>query len=297
LSNAFSSPSDAGSVQGREKQMAENIAELIADRIEDMPPGERRAAQTLVANYPLIGLKTVADFAARAGVSAPTILRFVSRLGFQNYPDFQTHLQEELAAQLQSPLIRSAAPGSSRQEGASPIVGATIENIRETFRHVSDRQIAEIVELLANLRVRITLVGGRFTDPIARYMAAHLTIIRPNVFHLTGQESNWRDRLIDMGKRDVLLIFDIRRYQESLVRFAEKADRRGVNTILFTDQWLSPIAGFARHVIAGRTAVPSAWDSSAALFIVAETLIAATTRRLEAESARRIREMEDLRDG
>jgi DNA-binding MurR/RpiR family transcriptional regulator len=277
--------------------MAENIAELIAARIEAMPPGERRAAQTLVANYPLIGLKTVADFAAKAGVSAPTILRFVSRLGFQNYPAFQAHLQEELAARLQSPLIRSTAPALSRRAGASPVADAVIENIRETFRHVSDRQIAEMVDLLANLRMRLTLVGGRFTDPVARYAAAHLTVIRPNVFHLAGQESNWRDRLIDMGKRDVLLIFDIRRYQESLVRFAEKADRRGVHTILFTDQWLSPIAGFARHVIAGRTAVPSAWDSSAALFVVAETLVAVVTRRLEAESARRIREMEDLRDG
>jgi DNA-binding MurR/RpiR family transcriptional regulator len=279
-----------------EKEMAENIAERIADRIEAMPPGERKAAQTLVANYPLIGLKTVADFAAKAGVSAPTILRFVSRLGFQNYSDFQAHLQEELAAQLQSPLVRSTAPTSSRESGASPMVDASIENIRETFRHISARQTAEIVDLLANPRMRITLVGGRFTDPLARYMAAHLTIIRPGVFHLAGQESNWRDRLIDMGKHDILVILDIRRYQESLVRFAEKADRRGVRTILLTDQWLSPIARFARYVVAGRTAVPSAWDSSAALFVVAETLIAEVTRRLEVESARRIGEMEDLRN-
>jgi DNA-binding MurR/RpiR family transcriptional regulator len=276
--------------------MAENIAERIADRVEVMPPGERKAAQALVANYPLIGLKTVADFAVKAGVSAPTILRFVSRLGFQNYSDFQAHLQEELAAQLQSPLVRSTAPASSRESGASPMVDATVENIRETFRHISARQTAEIVDLLANPRMRITLVGGRFTDPLARYMAAHLTIIRPGVFHLTGQESNWRDRLIDMGKRDILVILDIRRYQESLVRFAEKADRRGVRIILLTDQWLSPIARFARYVVAGRTAVPSAWDSSAALFVVAETLIAEVTRRLEVESARRIGEMEDLRN-
>jgi DNA-binding MurR/RpiR family transcriptional regulator len=98
-----------------------------------------------------------------------------------------------------------------------------------------------------------------------------------------------------MGKRDVLLIFDIRRYQESLIRFAEKAHQRGVQIVLFTDQWLSPIARFARHVIAGRTAVPSAWDSSAALFVVAEALIGGVTRQLEADSARRIREMESLR--
>jgi DNA-binding MurR/RpiR family transcriptional regulator len=172
---------------------------------------------------------------------------------------------------------------------------ATLENMRETFRHLSDRQLADIAARLAERRGKTFLIGGRFTDPLARYMAAHLAIIRPNVFHLVGQESMWRDRLLDMGRRDVLLIFDIRRYQDSLIRFAEKAHQRGVQIVLFTDQWLSPIARFARHVVAGRTAVPSAWDSSAALFVVAETLIGAVTRQLEADSARRLREMESLR--
>lgn len=275
--------------------MGSSVAERIADRIGSMPAGERRAAQTLVAYYPLIGLKTVADFSAQAGVSSPTILRFVSRLGFHNYPEFQTALQEELAAQLQSPLTRSVEPLSQATRGMSPGLQATLANIRDTFRHLSDSQADDIVALLANPRAKAFLVGGRFTDAIARYMAAHLTIIRPNVFHLAGQESNWRDRLIDMGKRDVLVIFDIRRYQESLVRFAEKAHGRSVEIVLFTDQWLSPIARFARHVVAGRTSVPSAWDSSAALFVAAEAVIAGVTRRLETESAKRIREMEDLR--
>jgi DNA-binding MurR/RpiR family transcriptional regulator len=275
--------------------MGTSIAELIADRIDAMPAGERRAAQTLVANYPVIGLKTVADFSVQAGVSSPTILRFVARLGFQNYPEFQSALQDELAAQLQSPLSRTTPNSAPGHQGISPVLDATLENIRETFRHVSDKQFAEIVAQLSNQRVKTFLIGGRFTDPIARYMAAHLTIIRPNVFHLTGQESNWRDRLIDMGKRDVLVVFDIRRYQESLIRFAEKAHARGVQIVLFTDQWLSPIARLARHVIAGRTSVPSAWDSSAALFVVAEALIGEITRQLEADSARRIREMEHLR--
>lgn len=275
--------------------MASSVAERISGRMDDMPAGERRAAQTLIANYPVIGLKTVADFSQQAGVSSPTILRFVARLGFHNYSEFQAALQDELAAQLQSPLSRTSAPAAPDQGKTSPVIEATLQNIRETFRHVSDKQIHDIVALLARLRSRIFLIGGRFTDPVARYTAAHLTIIRPNVFHLTGQESMWRDRLIDMGKRDVLLVFDIRRYQESLLRLAEKAHDRGVEIVLVTDQWLSPIARFARHVIAGRTAVPSAWDSSAALFVVAEALIGEATRELEAESARRIREMEELR--
>lgn len=274
--------------------MGTSVAELMADRIGVMPASERRAAQTLIANYPLTGLKTVAEFSQQAGVSSPTILRFVSRLGFQNYSEFQSALQDELAAQLQSPLNRSENPAALTGDG-SPVVSAIVENIRETFRHISNQQVIDLAARLADRRSKTFLVGGRFTDPIARYMAAHLTIIRPNVFHLTGQESNWRDRLIDMGKRDVLIIFDIRRYQESLIRFAEKAHERGVQIVLFTDQWLSPIARFARHVIAGRTAVPSPWDSSAALFVVTEAVIGELTRQLEAESARRIREMENLR--
>jgi DNA-binding MurR/RpiR family transcriptional regulator len=274
--------------------MGTSIAELITDRMDAMPAGERRAAQTLIANYPLAGLKTVADFSHHAGVSSPTILRFVARLGFHNYSEFQATLQDELAAQLQSPLSRTGRQAAPRGDEPATLA-ATLENIRETFGHVSPRQMDEIVALLANRRASIHLIGGRFTDPIARYMAAHLSIIRPNVFHLSGQESNWRDRLIDMGRRDVLFVFDIRRYQDSLLQFAEAAHKRGIQIVLVTDQWLSPIARFARHVVAGRTAVPSAWDSSAALFVFAEALIGDLTRRMETESAKRIRELETLR--
>jgi len=48
-------------------------------------------------------------------------------------------------------------------------------------------------------------------------------------------------------------------------------------------------------VLAGRTAVPSAWDSSAALFVLAETVIREMTRRLEKDSTARIAELEKLR--
>jgi DNA-binding MurR/RpiR family transcriptional regulator len=125
------------------KIMIASIAELISDRIGSMPAGERRAAQTLIANYPLTGLKTVAEFSAAAGVSSPTILRFVARLGFQNYPEFQSALQDELAAQLQSPATRTLNP-SATGGAASPMLEATLDNMRETFRHLSDRQLADI---------------------------------------------------------------------------------------------------------------------------------------------------------
>ena len=275
--------------------MKESISERIGTAMSILPSGERKAAQALIADYPLIGLKTVAQFAAQAGVSSPTILRFVGRLGFGSYPEFQSALQIEVVEQLQSPLARSTRPALN---GSSPpIVEALVDNIRETFDHVGEAEIARAAGTLGDTRLRVHLVGGRFTDAIARYMAAHLRIIRPDVFHIDGQEAGWRDRLVDMGRKDVLVMFDIRRYQDSLMTYAEKAAARGVTVILFTDQWLSPVARVARQVLTCRTAVPSAFDSTVTMLALAEAVISHVTKDGGKAAATRMAELEQLRNG
>jgi DNA-binding MurR/RpiR family transcriptional regulator len=276
--------------------MGESISERISNAIDTLPAGEGKAAQALIAEYPLIGLKTVAEYAARAGVSSPTILRFISRLGFAGYPEFQSALQIEVVEQLQSPLIRAERrPKGNSSVTLEPFVEAVAENVHETFRHVSDADLDKLSALIGDTRLRLHLIGGRFTDPVARYMAAHLRIIRRDVFHIEGQEASWRDQLMDMGKKDVLIVFDIRRYQDSLVAFAERAAARNATVILFTDQWLSPIARVARHVVTARTAVPSAWDSSAAMLALAEAVIGRVTSRGGEAAAARIADLERLR--
>jgi DNA-binding MurR/RpiR family transcriptional regulator len=274
--------------------MDENIAQRVTARLSEMPASERKVAQTLMANYPLAGLRTVAEFSKDAGVSAPTVLRFVARIGFQSYGDFQAALKEELSAQLQSPLARSDRLTPRVDHTTSAFVQAVEENIAETFAHVSDAQIDAIAALLGDRRRPVYLVGGRFTDPIARYAAAHLRIIRPHVVHLDGQESGWRDRLLDMTRSNILVLFDIRRYQQSLLRFAEAAAKRQVTVVLFTDQWLSPISRVAKHVVAARTSVPSLWDSSAALFVLVEALLGRITENSAPASVKRIRQMERM---
>jgi DNA-binding MurR/RpiR family transcriptional regulator len=65
--------------------------------------------------------------------------------------------------------------------------------------------------------------------------------------------------------------------------------------VLITDQWLSPIARVAKQVITCRTAVPSAWDSSAALMVLVEVLAARLTAESGAQASKRIADLEALR--
>ena len=139
------------------------------------------------------------------------------------------------------------------------------------------------------------LLGGRFTDALARYLAAHLSLVRPDVRHVPSGIGVWRDRLLDIRRRDVLIVFDIRRYQDDVVAFARDAAARGAEIVLVTDQWISPLSRQAKHVLACRVAAPSRWDSSVALLAVVEALTAAATERLGEFARKRIEELERLR--
>jgi DNA-binding MurR/RpiR family transcriptional regulator len=275
-----------------------SIAEHVRASVGRLTAQERKAAQVLLTNYPAAGLAPVAEFAERAQVSAPTVLRFVAKLGFLGYPDFQRQLREELEAQLASPLAkpaRKSGPRNPRRPFIDPFAEAVVDNLQGTFRNLPEDDFSAIVELLCDRRRSVHLLGGRFTDALARYLAAHLSLVRPDVRHVPSGIGVWRDRLLDVRRRDVLIVFDIRRYQEDVIAFARGAAARGAEIVLVTDQWISPLSRQAKHVLGCRVAAPSRWDSSVVLLAIVEALTAATTERLGEFARKRIEELERLR--
>ncbi|PTW61978.1 RpiR family transcriptional regulator [Breoghania corrubedonensis] len=277
----------------------ETVAEAIRAGLHALTATEQKAARTLLAGYPVTGLETVAEFARRASVSAPTILRFVAKLGFDSYPDFQRALRAELNAQLATPLAKRDAPPQRPDSGDSAFLerfrSALADNLAQTFAHLPGGEFEATVQLLAQTRGQVYVIGGRFTDALARYLSAHLRIVRPGVVQMAGQADNWRDQLLDMSRKDLLIVFDIRRYSEDLARFSAAAAKRSVPVVLLTDQWLSPIAAHARHVLSARVAAPSNWDSSVALLGLAEALVAGTTEALWDSARPRIDALEEMR--
>jgi DNA-binding MurR/RpiR family transcriptional regulator len=188
----------------------------------------------------------------------------------------------------------SCASSSSRPL-IDPFAEASVANLQGTFRNLPEDEFSAIVEMMCDRRRSVHLIGGRFTDALARYLASHLSLVRPDVRHVPSGIGVWRDRLLDIRRRDVLIVFDIRRYQEDVVAFAQDAAGRGAEIVLVTDQWISPLSRQAKHVLACRVAAPSRWDSSVVLLAVVEALTAAATKRLGAFARKRTEELESLR--
>ncbi|MEV7180968.1 MurR/RpiR family transcriptional regulator [Kitasatospora sp. NPDC093679] len=268
------------------------LAEDIRQRLGECSPAERKVGRVLLAGWPASGFETIATLAERADVSAPTVIRFVNRLGYRGFPDFQAALRAELDERNASPLTLYTAGGygAPTEDDSVDRTGPAglLAHGREVFTSAVDRTLAEVtphdleraVQLLADPKRRITLVGGRFSHLFAQYLGLHLMQMRDEVRILPDRPVERTAQLSSLGRRDVLVVFDYRRYEEDKVTIAELVREAGGRVVLFTDTWLSPVSTQAEVVLSSQVGAPSPYDSLVPTLAVVETVVAGIVAEL-----------------
>ena len=270
------------------------VGEVVRQRLDSLSPAERRLARVLLATYPIAGLESVARFAERAGVSPPTVTRFIAKLGFRGYPEFQESLRREVQSRLSSPLARYRDE-PKRDSAVNHALEVAGHNLKSTLDLLSDRDVKETVSLLGDVRRRVMILGGRVSAPLARYLAGQLHLLRPGVGLVDAERSAPAQQLIDMRKTDVLVVFDYRRYQSDTIEAARVAAGRGCDVVLFTDPWLSPASAFSRQVLVTSVETVGPFDSLVGAVALVEALIAAVLRELGSRAEARMQSLERLR--
>ena len=275
------------------------LGDLIHQRTADLSPAERRVARTLFASNLMAGFDTVAGLAARSGVSGPTVLRFANKIGFAGYTEFQRALERDVAARIDSPLrLYGRSPSEQRRDHLLDIAGESFaHSVEATFVNLPRAEFDAVVDLLADRRRTVYTSGGRFTQALAEMLHAHLYQLRPRA-RLIGYTPQGRaDALLDVSRRDVVVIFDVRRYQKDTIALAEAAKKQGATIALITDPWLSPIADLADHVLTVEVDAPSPYDTLVPCIALLEALVAGIVGRLGDATRQRISTLEHLRKG
>ena len=275
---------------------AMSIQDQVRREIADFTDAERRVARALLGEYPMAGLETVARLARRAGTSGPTILRFVARLGFDNYAAFQDAIRSEIQARLQSPLVRydSIATTGAEANTSDRVAQALRQNIEIAAQDLR-KDIGRITALLTDLDRTVLCLGGRFSGMIAAYLHQYLRELRPGVRLVRDGSAAWADYLLDVREGDILVVFDFRRYQRDVLEFARSAAAQKAVIVLVTDIWYSPIAAFSDVVVTCPVSIPSAFDSGVTGLAIVELMTAGVVEALGPRSKARIATLEALR--
>lgn len=278
------------------------LADEIRLKLGELSPAERKVGRVLLAAYPSAGFETVAAIAERAGVSAPTVLRFVSRFGFRGFPDFQSALRAELEERNASPLTLYEAPSYGRPVEEGTEGASLLDRVRAVFpaevaamlTELPPHDLDDAVRLLADPKVRVTLAGGRFTHLLAQYLGLHLMQLREDVRFLPDGAVERTATLNSLRRRDVLVLFDYRRYEQDKVAMAGLVRERGGKVLLFTDTWLSPVTSRSDVVLPCRVTAPSPYDSLVPTLAVIETVVAGVIEALGEAAHDHLRRGEDV---
>lgn len=257
---------------------------------------ESRVARYLMANFPIAGLRTVAELAEASGVSTATVLRLVRRLGFGSHAQFQSALKANLEIRLQSPLTRL----ERKTEGDADFLDDYFTQLArdmEQMRMTMDRTVFHAVTaLLVEPKRDVHVIGGRYSGRIAQYFADLLASVRPSVRAIDPDAQKHPQHLLGIGRRSVVVVFDVRRYQNDVVDFARLAAAQGAKVVVLTDPWLSPAARVADHVLSFPIVSASIFDVMTGGMAVADALLGAVAQATGPAGRERMARLERLRE-
>ena len=275
------------------------VRTLIDRHLAEFSASDTRVARSILEKYPVSALGGIEDIARQSSVSAPTVTRFVKRLGFKRFADFQRAIRLEVQDNEVSPLalFRKHQSRPPKRANSDQLMieqmSASLEKLLET---PTQRALDKAAEVLGRARARIYLLGGRWSSAAAQYAAFQLTSLRGEVHVLAPQASGLReDRIADFARRDVLVAYDFRRYQPETIAFCQTAKQRGVQLVLFTDLDLSPSADIADVVIPVTVESTSPLETLAVAIAATDALLARLVRKLGAQANRRMALLETLR--
>lgn len=273
------------------------IRTRIREASAQLTGSERKIANAILADYPFTGLESIQELAAKTGVSAPSITRFVNKIGCSGFQELQRQLIAELKAGQSSPVdLMSSRTPVGHSEFLSEYVARASAVMQEMVETVPQAQFDILADLIADPSRNIFLLGGRVSDSIASFLSIHLRQIRSGIYHMADNPEFWPEHVLRMRKKDVVLLFDFRRYQLSLARLAELiAEKRGSTIVVITDKWMSPAARSADHIVALPIDAGTAWDTVAAAMALVEALIVRVSETNWEQAQKRIKDWDGIR--
>ena len=272
------------------------VEQQIRAHFDALTRAERQLASHITRHYPVAALGSITALAKAADVSTPTVVRLVQKLGYKGYPDFQTVVRAEVEERLISPIAKHDrwAGGVPDTHILNRFADAVVGNLQATLGQIDHDDFDAVAGLMADKNRKIFAMGGRITHAMADYFVTHMKVIRPDVTLISDMSNAWPPALIDMGPGDVVLAFDIRRYENNVLSLVEMAADQGAEVVLITDQWVSPAAERARYRLSAHIEAPSAWDSTVAIQVLVETLMAAVQSLTWEDTQARMKRLEDL---
>jgi DNA-binding MurR/RpiR family transcriptional regulator len=279
------------------------VSAQIDAHLPRLTKAERRVAAVVADDPEAVAFGTVADVARRSGASGATVVRLAAKLGFEGFVELQAAVREEMARRLRpaSERIRRPAPG----DVLGTVLATEMANVAATLEAVDRPAFDEAVRLLSGppkpgragergrpATGRVLVLSGDASAGVAALFAGELSMLRPGVALVGGSEVRVARLLADVGPPDVVVVFDLARYDRAVLDAAGRAAAAGATLVALSDSALSPLAAAATVSFTAAVTGAGPFDSHVGLLALANALLAGVAARLRRSATDRLDRVE-----
>ncbi len=267
--------------------MATLVERLLA---VELTGAERRVGDLIARDLRTVAFGTVAEIALAANTGGATVMRLATKLGFDGFRALQDASRDELT--------RTSRPAAVRARldlaGSDPIERALdveMANVQRSLTALTPSLLRSTVDLLLKAR-RVGVVSSDATLGVATDFTSQLSMVRAEVDLAVGSTAAMTRRSAWLGAKDVLVAFDIARYEVAVTAVVEHARAQNVPVIAITDSPIADIAAYAVHVLIAHTEGPGPFDSLVGMLAITNVLAATAVSRRGAPATAHLDQLE-----
>jgi len=255
----------------------DTILDRITETYRSLSPQLRQAAKYILDNPNEVGVSSMRQLAAEAGVKPNTLVRMAKALGQDSYEAFRQPFREELRRGAdnypdRARWLQHIAQSGSHGQIFSQMAGTSISNLEMLFSTIDAADVKAAADLIIGARTAYIMgLGGCYPLMhgfcyVGRMALDHLVLV-------PQPASPAIDDIARIGKGDVLFVSTYQPYRRESVEATRLARELGANIISLTDSRTSPIALEADILFVVPTTTPQFFPSTLAMAALLETLL------------------------
>lgn len=277
--------------------MGQDLLNEIQTMYPTFSKGQKYIAKFILDHYDKAAYMTASKLGNIVGVSESTVVRFASEIGFEGYPQLQRCLQELIRNKLTSvQRIEVSSDRLGNGDVLQNVLDADIENIKKTLSQVSHDDFNGAVNAIVSAS-KIYILGVRSAASLASFMGYYFNLIFDNVnlIHTTGTSEVF-EKIMRMGRNDVVIGISFPRYSSSTVKALKFASDRGATVISITDGKQSPLYEYSDYSLLAKSNIASFVDSLVAPLSLINALIVAVGMKCQDQVYRTFAQLERVWD-
>lgn len=284
-------------IEQKEIHMGKNFIERI-QKLDKLTPSETKIADFFSRNYDDLVFENLSSISRKVDVSKPTVLRFISKLGFNKFAKFNEELREEMKEGHDSMHIRYSLKKKLLDNGSEDIIAQTfkntLSNLENTYNNIDENEFNTIAESLAKCEGRIYITGQRSSYALAYIFNNMIRRVLKNAVLIEPQSSIVPDILLDISEKDMVFGIYRRPYSRETNSIIKYFAEIGSKIVLITDSELNPLSKFSTHQLSVNTEGVSVFTSSTSLLATLEALNIAVLNYTEESVSDRLEKAENI---